>query len=49
VGVNGRPAQILEKVIVKMDAIERCEGRTHLVEIREVVVDKMREGLRWVH
>jgi len=49
VGVNRRPAQILEKVIVEMVPVERRQSRTDLVEIREVVVDKMREGLRWVH
>jgi hypothetical protein len=49
VGVDPWPAEIFEQVIVKVRAVERRLGRTDLVQIGEIVVDKMREGLRWVH
>jgi hypothetical protein len=49
VRVNRSPAQVLEEVVVEMNAVERRLGWTYLVQIGEVVVDKMRKGLRWVH
>jgi len=49
VGVDGGAAQVLEEVIVQVDPVERRLGRTNLLQVGEVVVDKMRERLRWVH
>jgi hypothetical protein len=49
VRIDGRSAQILEKVIVEMRPIERGLGRKYLMQVREIVVDKMRKRLRWVH
>ena len=43
-GVNRRTAQILEQVIVQMDAVEGRVGRMHLVQIREVFIDEVRQG-----
>ena len=48
-GVNARAAQVLQQVIVKMGPIQGRLGRKYLVQVGEVVVDKMRERLRWVH
>ena len=39
----------LEEVIVQVRPIESRLGRTDLVQVSKVVVDKVREGLRWVH
>jgi hypothetical protein len=48
-GVDRRPAQVLDEVVMEMDAVEAGLARKHLVQVREVVVDEMRERLRWVH
>ncbi len=49
VGVDTRAAQIFQQVIVQVGSVQGRQGRKHLVEIGEVVVDKMRKWLRWVH
>ena len=49
VGVDSRPAQILEQVIVDMDSVQTGVTRQRLVEIGEVIVDEVRKRLRWVH
>ena len=35
--------------VVQVNAIEARLAGEHLIEIGEVIVDKMGEGLRWVH
>jgi hypothetical protein len=49
VRLYSRAAEILEEVVVKVNAIEARLAGENLIEIGEVIVDKMREGLRWVH
>ena len=49
VRVDGGPAQVLEQVVVQVDAVQAGLARKDLVQIREVVVDEMRKWLRWVH
>ena len=41
--VNRLAAQILEQIVVEVDAVERGVGRVNLVEIRQVLVDKVRK------
>ena len=47
--VNRRPAQILEQVVVQVNAVERRVGRMGLVQPREVLVDEMRQGFGGIH
>ena len=49
VPVDGGPAQILEQVVMEVDAVEARLAGENLLQIREVIVDKVRERLRWVH
>ena len=42
-GVDGRPAQVLEQVVVGMDAVSRRSRRVHLVDIGKVLLDEVRE------
>jgi hypothetical protein len=49
VSLDGRPAQILEQVVVQMDAVETRLTRQNFLQIGEVVVDEVRKRLRWVH
>lgn len=42
-------AQILEEVVVRVNAVEAGIARQGLVQIREVIVDEVRKWLRWVH
>ena len=42
-------SQIIEKVVVGMYAIEGGVGRLRLVQVRQVVADKMRQGLSRIH
>ena len=42
--VNRRPAQVLEQIVVQVDAVECGIGRVCFVEIREVLVDEVRKG-----
>jgi hypothetical protein len=49
VRVDAGPAQILEQVVMQVDAVQACLGRKDLVQIGEVIVDEMRKWLRWVH
>ena len=49
VRVEGGPAQILEEVVMQVDAVETGITWIDLVQVREVVVDEMRKWLRWVH
>jgi hypothetical protein len=42
-------AEILQEVVMEMEAVEAGLTREDLIEITEVVVDKMGKGLRWVH
>ena len=48
-GVNTRAAQVFQQVIVEVGSVQGRLGRKDLVQVGEVVVDKMRERLRWVH
>jgi hypothetical protein len=45
-GVDRRPRQVLEQVVVGMDAVERRIGGPCLVEVGEVVVDEMIQRFR---
>ena len=47
--VNRRPAQILEQVVVQVNAVERRVGGMGLVQPREVLVDEMRQGFGGIH
>ena len=42
--VDRRTAQVLEQVVVQMDAVEGGVGGVDLVQIREVFVDEVRQG-----
>ena len=48
-GVDTRAAQVFQQVIVQVGPVQGRLGRKYLVQIGEVIVDKMRERLRWVH
>ena len=48
VSMAPRP-EVLQQVIVQVDAIERGVGGTRLVQIAEVVVDEVAEWFRGVH
>jgi hypothetical protein len=41
------PAQILEQVVVQVDAVEARLTRQNLLQIGEVIVDEVRKRLRW--
>jgi hypothetical protein len=43
------PAEVLQQVVVLMNAVEGGLARQSLVEVPEVVVDKMGKWLRLVH
>ena len=47
--VNRRPAEILEQVVVKVNAVERRVGRMGLMQPREVLVDEVRQGFGGIH
>ena len=47
--VDGGAAQILEEIVMQVDAVQAGLAGEHLVEIGEVVVDEVRKRLRWVH
>jgi hypothetical protein len=47
-GIDARPAQILEQVVVKMDSVQTRLAGQHLIEVGEIVVDEMRKRLRCV-
>ena len=49
VRLDGRAAQVLEQVVVEVDAVEARLAGEDLIEIGEVIVDEMRKWLRWVH
>ena len=42
--VNRRPAEVLEQVVVQVNAVEGGVGRVDLVEVRQVLVDEVRQG-----
>jgi hypothetical protein len=44
-----RAAEVLQQVVVEVHAIEARLAGQRLIEIGEVIVDKMRKRLRWVH
>ena len=39
------PAEVLEQVVVRVNAVERRDGRMSLVQVAEVVVDEVRKRL----
>ena len=41
--VNRLAAEVLQQVVVQVDAVERRVGRMDLVEIRQVLVDEVRQ------
>ena len=47
--VNRRPAEILEQVVVQVNAVERRVGWVRFVEPREVLVDEVRQGFGGIH
>ena len=49
VGLDALMAEILEQVVVAVDAVERCKRRMRLVEIAEQVVDEMIKRFGNVH
>ena len=49
VGVDGRPAQILEQVVMQMDAVQTGLAWVHLLQIGEIVVDEMMKWLGRTH
>jgi hypothetical protein len=42
-------AEVFEQVVVEVHPVHARLARKHLLEIRQVIVDKMGEWLRWVH
>ena len=49
VRLYGRAAEILQQVVVQVDAVLARLAGKNLVEIGEVIIDKMGERLRLVH
>ena len=49
VGIDAGAAQILEKVVVQVDAVQAGLAGIDLLKISEIVVDEMRKGFRWIH
>ena len=47
--LDASPVEVLEQIIVQMDAVEGGVGGTCLVQIAEVVVDEVAERFRGVH
>ena len=47
--VNRRAAQVLEQVVVKVNAVERRVGGMGLVQPREILVDEVRQGFGGIH
>jgi len=45
----GRAAEVFEQVVVEVDAVRARLAREHLIEVGQVIVDKVRKWLRWVH
>ena len=46
--VDRLAAQILEQVVMRVNAVQAGIARQGLVQMREVVVDEVRKWLRWV-
>ena len=44
-----RPAEILQQVVVQVNAVPAGLTRKDLMEIGQVIIDKMGKRLRWVH
>ncbi len=49
VRVDSLAAQILEQVVMRVNAVQAGIARQRLVQVREVIVDEVRKWLRWVH
>ena len=49
VRVDGGAAQVLQEIVMEVNAVQARLTGTDLVQIGEVVVDEMRKWLRWVH
>jgi hypothetical protein len=47
--IDRGPAEVLEQVVMEVDAIQRRAARVGLVEIVQVVVDKVRKWFSGVH
>ena len=48
--LDAGPAEILQQIVVQMDAVGGRRGRRHLVQVRQVLVDEMGQrfgGMRW--
>ena len=42
VGLDGRPAHVLEQVVVRVHAVEGGNGRMHFLQVTQVVIDEVR-------
>ena len=49
VRVDGGTAQVLEEVVVDVNAVRARLAWQDFIEIGEVIVDKVGKRLRWVH
>jgi hypothetical protein len=49
VRLDRRSAQVLEEVIVDVNAIRARLAGKDFIEVRQVIVDEVGEWLRWVH
>ena len=47
--LDGRSAEVLEQIVVRMHTVERCQGGMRFVEIPEQVADKVRKRFRGGH
>ncbi len=47
--VDRRPTQVLQQIVMKVDAVECRVGGMHLVQPREVLVDEVGQGFGGIH
>jgi hypothetical protein len=47
--IDRRPTQIVEQVVMHVIPVKSGGTRLNLVQVREVIVDKVRKGLGRVH
>ncbi len=48
-GVDGVAAEVLEQIVVRVDAVERRQRRMRLVEVAEQILDEVRQRFGHVH
>jgi hypothetical protein len=49
VRVDGLTTQVLEEVVMRVNAVQAGIARQRLVQVGKVILDEVRKWLRWVH